>query len=203
MDSIDTDVWGRPVYAPAPRHTCPDWHNHGGKLCLDRHQCSCDTCQEARDVRTVERRRKDLQRPAERPVAVRWTAHTKSAPSGPVRRPERVQSYKSDATPKELPEGVQHGHKSYLNYACRCDPCKKGHASYQAKFRQAKKLGLSVAELENRPPVHTDQPPVPLPDGKSHGTRWAYKTAKCKCTECRRFIADWRQDVKRRRAEES
>lgn len=200
--SPDLDQWGREVPAPASRHICPPHHPHGQKRCLDTDACACEVCEEARDTRRLERRRKDLQKPAERPVSVRWGTPTKKAPERPAWRPNKLQTYKVNKEPVQLPPGSEHGNAGYTSSArCRCDTCRKAHSAYQAKYRAAKALGLTVQEYENRPPRHQDQEPKDLPAGRNHGERYAYKRRDCRCAECREWSRVNRAELAKRKAE--
>ena len=198
---FEHDQWGREVPPPAPRHQCPDWHAHGERLCLDRHQCACSVCEEARDTRTLERRRKDLQRPAERPVNVRWVKPTRSAPTVPQKRPDVLQTFKPDETPKKLPAGVEHGTTAYSSYACRCDVCRAAHSSYQKAYREAKAAGTLPTRRSSEPDYRV---PVQLKPGQTHGTATSYGSAKCRCEECVRWKADKRRrGIEARKAREA
>lgn len=186
--SPDLDVWGRRVYSPAPRHVCPPHHPHGSTRCLDKDGCACETCEEARDARTLERRRRDLETRPERPVTIRFVKPTKSAQARPQKRPERLQTYVEDREPKALPEGLEHGNTGYSSYRCRCTICKSAHAGYQKAYRLAKRNGTAMPSQSR-----THEAPISLSPSETHGSWAGYDKNKCRCVECCAWAAEKRK----------
>lgn len=75
----------------------------------------------------------------------------------------------------------RHGSENgYRNLGCRCDPCRDGHADYQARVRSERAERLSEAP---------------------HGTESGYTNWRCRCDACRgAHRLERRRQAQRRRA---
>ena len=65
------------------------------------------------------------------------------------RRLQAPRGHPDYATPRALPPGVEHGTvTAYLDYGCRCDPCRAWRADYSYGRRLERQLACLAEELE-------------------------------------------------------
>lgn len=76
---------------------------------------------------------------------------------------------------------------SYVNHACRCQPCRDAWSKYHQPYGAAARRRRG--QLPRKPARPIDE---------IHGTRYAYVKRGCRCAECRKAAANYQADYRKR-----
>lgn len=106
---------------------------------------------------------------------------------------------------KGLPEGdKRHGTiNGYINYSCRCEPCKGAGAAKNKAAHAARKAGYTRKFIEPDTLERAKLRRVEeFESGKrkiNHGTMTGYSNYKCRCVKCKKTASDYNKAWKARK----